>query len=90
MHFCVFSCTCTCTRGDGVCSFAQLSVTVSYQVTIGSAKLSVVDKDQSVTTKSIRLAPNNVTVHCTDTNVHAEKFIYIFTCSFLITVLACI
>ena len=34
----------------------QLSVTVSYQATVGTAKLSVVDKDQGVTTKSIRWA----------------------------------
>lgn len=32
----------------------QLSVMVSFQVAIGSAKLSIVDKDQGVTTKSAR------------------------------------
>lgn len=32
----------------------QLSVMVSYQATVGTAELSLVDKDQGVTTKAIR------------------------------------
>jgi len=42
-----------CTHCLVRCSF-QLSVTVSYQVTVGFAELSLVEKDQSATTKAIR------------------------------------
>ena len=34
--------------------FEQVSVTVSFEVTVGTAQLAVVDKDQGVTTKTVK------------------------------------
>lgn len=53
-------------------SEVQLSVTVSYQVTVGSAALSLIERDQGITTKSISLDYPNASKETLKADQHTK------------------
>ncbi|XP_064383244.1 dolichyl-diphosphooligosaccharide--protein glycosyltransferase subunit 2-like [Halichondria panicea] len=72
VHSVVLSTESKATSPAVVLSNIELSVTVSFEVTVGTAQLAVMDKDQRVTTKSLTLEYPNTSKDSVEADQHSK------------------